>query len=69
MKKSEFVEKFNSVYDGFLESEKAKEIYNSIENRSYTPTELVALTANISHQLCAQFVFEILSHTLEFEKE
>ena len=23
MKKSEFVEKFNSVYDGFLESEKA----------------------------------------------
>lgn len=69
MKKSEFVEKFNSVYDGFLESEKAKEIYNSIENRSYTPTELVALTANISYQLCAQFVFEILSHTLEFEKE
>lgn len=69
MKKSEFVEKFNSVYDGFLGSEKAKEIFDSIENRSYTPTELLALTANISHQLCAQFVFEILSQTLEFDEE
>lgn len=69
MKKSEFVEKFNSVYDNFLESEKAKEICASIENRSYTPIELVALAANISHQLCAQFVFEILSQTLEFDEE
>lgn len=69
MKKSEFIEKFNSVYDGFLESEKAKEIFDSIGNRSYTPIELVALTADISHQLCARFVFEILSQTLEFYEE
>lgn len=69
MKKSEFVEKFNSVYDGFLESEKAKEIFDSIGNHSYTPVELVALTANISHQLCARFVFEILSQAFEFDEE
>lgn len=69
MKKSEFVEKFNSVYNGFLESEKAKEICTSIENRNYTPIELVALATNISHQLCSQFVFEILSQTLEFDEE
>ncbi|MCX4339962.1 MAG: hypothetical protein OSJ72_09995 [Lachnospiraceae bacterium] len=69
MKKSEFVEKFNLVYDDFLESDKVKEIFDSIENRSYTPTELIALTADISHQLTARFVFEILSQTIEFEEE
>lgn len=69
MKKSEFVEKFNSVYDDFLESEKAKEIFSTIENRSYTPTEIIGMTINISHQLTARFVFEILSQTFEFDEE
>lgn len=69
MKKSEFVEKFNSVYDDFLQSEKAKEIFSSIENRSYTMDEMAGMIINVSHQLSARFVFEILSHTLEFEEE
>lgn len=69
MKKSKFVEKFNLVYNDFLESEKAKEILTSIENRNYTPTEMLGIAVNISHQLSSQFVFEILSQTLEFEEE
>lgn len=69
MKKSEFVEKFNLVYNDFLESEKAKEIFDSIENRNYSPNEMIGMTINISHQLTARFVFEILSQTLEFEEE
>lgn len=69
MKKSEFIEKFNSVYNGFLESEKAKEIFDSIEKRNYAPDEVVAMTISVSHQLCSRFVFEILSQTLEFDKE
>ncbi len=69
MKKSEFVEKFNLVYDDFLESEKVKEIFDSIENRKFTPVEMIGMTLTISHQLTARFVFDILSQTLEFEDE
>lgn len=69
MKKSEFTEKFNSVYNDFLESEKVKEIFNSIENRSYTMDEMIGMAIHTSHQLTARFVFEILSKTLEFEEE
>lgn len=69
MKKSEFVEKFNSVYDGFLESEKAKEIFDSIGSRNCTPAEIVGMAIHTSHQLTARFVFEILSQTLEFDEE
>lgn len=69
MKKSEFVEKFNSVYNDFLESEKVKEIFDSIEKRNCTPAEMVGIAIHTSHQLCARFVFEILSQTLEFDEE
>lgn len=69
MKKSEFVEKFNLVYDDFLKSKKVKEIFDSIENRDYDATEMIGTAIHISHQLTAHFVFDILSQTLEFEEE
>lgn len=69
MKKSEFAEKFNSVYEDFLESEKVKEIFDSIENREYTANEMIGMAINTSYQLTARFVFEILSQTLELDEE
>lgn len=69
MKKSEFVKKFNLVYNDFLESEKVKEIFDSIENREYTANEMIGMTMHTSHQLTARFVFEILLQILEFEEE
>lgn len=69
MKKSDFLEKFNSVYTDFFESEKVKEIFDSIENREYCASEMIAMVINTSYQLTARFVFEILSKTLEFDEE
>ena len=69
MKKSEFVEKFDSVLASFFESEKVKEIFDSIEKRKYGADEMMGMIIHVSHQLTAQFVFEILSQTLEFEEE
>lgn len=69
MKKSDFTEKFNSVYNDFLESEKVKEIFSSIENREYTANEMIGMAINTSYQLTARFVFEILSKTLEFDEK
>lgn len=69
MKKSEFTEKFNSVYNDFLESEKVKEIFDSIENREYTANEMIGMSIHTSYQITARFVFEILSQIIEFDEE
>lgn len=70
MTKSEFVEKFNTVHDEFLNDPKTKELFiSTFRDKKYTLEELVPVLMNTSIQLSSKFTFDVLSQVLEFDEK
>ncbi len=70
MTKAEFIEKFNSVQDEFLNNPETEKIFiTSFKDGTYTLEELIPAIFNTSLQLTTKFTFDVLSQVLEFDEK